>query len=425
MDAPRSEEEELESSHQSYSERVLASALNAGSTTDAPRSEGELRLRFRDLTWPPKHVAIHSHSRKHRPVRATLFTVLGEQPLITDLGILERFPHEIRFNIARSFDLKTALKFSHANRAARDLINGCNEYRLVAQVALEFVWALMRTDLAQCTTAIVLRSALGRQECVSCGGFGGLVFLPTMERVCLTCLRTQSLFKVYHFETVHEWLSDRGVKIPEEGVFGTFFCPPGFHDDFRVPKKSRTEFAEANGLRGFDELDDESINEDFEPEDLEPLDGAGDEELSIPAVELEFADANQEMTTHLHLEDVDHAEPEPAVERLLASCILPCYDPTTEVAVRGRTCKGCWLAYENNKTVAKFLARDRVYLIDGFWTHAQTCRETQMLLDSCEGMAEDEGLTSEEESEDELSTLGEVIEEKRFSDSEYVTAEER
>lgn len=400
---------------------------------DAPHLETELFSDYMRLTYPTADAdseAVYTRSSKHDRVRSSLFRVLGEKPLKTDLGILERFPHEIKFYIARKFDLKSALRFSHANRAARDLLNGCKEYRLVSQHALECVWAYMRTDLAECTTVTAVYSALVRKRCVSCLRFGGLVFLPTAERVCFTCVQTRSLFRVYYLNTVHGWFSANEVKIPEEAAIGTITCPPGFYNGTKEPKEDRTKFisefhafkfAEANGMSFLDESVDEGSEGYIEPNDPEPLNGDGDPELETPAVDLEFADADQEMPPHLQLEEVEEVEPAP-VQRvpnpLMASCMLPYFNRNTHLVFRGRSCRGCKIAWEDLATDETLAARDRAYLVDGFWKHFQRCDEAQILMATDEEETEGETVMSEEETGDELSTLGEEI------DDELSTLEE-
>ncbi|CAH0023373.1 unnamed protein product [Clonostachys rhizophaga] len=451
---------------------------------DAPHSETELFSDFMKLTCPTTEMdkeAVYTRPRKHNRVRSSLFRVLGEQPLDTDLGILERFPHEIKFYIARKFDLKSALRFSHANRAARDLLNGCKEYRLVGQHAPECVWAFMRTDLAKCTTVTAVYSALVRQRCVSCRRFGGLIFLPTAERVCFTCVQTRSLFRLYYLQTIHDWFSAGGVQVPEKEAIGTITCPPGFHNGSKEPKEARAKFisefhafnfAEANGMSVLDESVEEGSQGYIEPNDPEPLDGDGDSDLETPAVDLEFADADQEIPPHLQLEEDEEDESalgEPAPNPLLASCMLPYFNRKTHKAFRGRSCRGCKNVWEDLATDENLAARERAYLVDGFWKHFQKCDEAQRLMATDEEETEGETVTSEEETEgelssleeeieDELSTLGEEIEdelsylgedledelstlgedieehletseeeeteEERVSDSEYVTAEE-
>ncbi|KAK7212501.1 hypothetical protein V2G26_019679 [Clonostachys chloroleuca] len=122
-----------------------------------------------------------------------------------------------------------------------------------------------------------------------------------------------------------------------------------------------------------------------------------------------------------NLKKLKKLEPAP-VQRvpnpLMASCMLPYFNRNTHLVFRGRSCRGCKIAWEDLATDETLAARDRAYLVDGFWKHFQRCDEAQILMATDEEETEGETVMSEEETGDELSTLGEEI------DDELSTLEE-
>ncbi|VUC36970.1 unnamed protein product [Clonostachys rosea] len=455
---------------------------------DAPVSEIDRVDEYQRLTAPTdvNRMAIYTRPDNHESVQGWLFTVFSaERPSVNDLGILQRLPNEVIQYIVKEMTVRTAFDFSHANRAAREAIDGCIEYQEVRRHALASVWALLQTDLGNCTKITGVHSALLNRNCGSCGQIGQLMFLPTTERVCLSCLQTKPDYLVHSLDTVHSWFSDQGLEVPKgpKPALGTFLCPPGFYDIEEKPKELRkkfmsdfhaVQFAEANGVEFEEYAKDDGSDAYLEPNDLEPLDGAGDPYLpEVDVMEIQIWYRSSDGSYQPRPED-DHVEP------LLATCGLPYYNRRLGLTLEGQACRGCIIFSPNLDGEERLAAEYTVYLLNEFWEHFQTCDRARRLMEigeaefvqeltmigeeieeesegEVEGEVEEEmaeGLPSlREESDEELpygeygyeyeyeeeqttcgeempslggemSSLGGEIEEEQISDSEYVTADE-
>ena len=138
---------------------------------------------------------ISSGPGEHDDVRDSLLNSFTSNPTC-NLGDLGLFPTEVLLEIVGHMDIQSCFRLRKVNRAAREIVSSVKEYRLIAQHALEFFRAALRTLSASRFTLGSVLELLHQSECHNCGLFGTFVCLGNARRFCLPCLeRTPSNFK--------------------------------------------------------------------------------------------------------------------------------------------------------------------------------------------------------------------------------------
>lgn len=116
-------------------------------------------------------------------------TLPFETPAVAGLGDLERLPTEVVTLILPYLDLCSYFRLRHVNRKARLLCTTLKDYRLLPRHAFDAWRSLLRTGVAQNSTLMDLWHVLVTSPCGICGHFGPYLFLPTLTRCCLCCIK--------------------------------------------------------------------------------------------------------------------------------------------------------------------------------------------------------------------------------------------
>ncbi|KAI9894014.1 MAG: hypothetical protein M1814_004784 [Vezdaea aestivalis] len=141
-------------------------------------------------------------------VRSTLFkTIKGSSPR-RGLGPFRKMPPELMAMILCQLDLRSGLCFSQVSRAARALISGVPDYRLLGQHGMSSLMTSFRLKLAPHVEVGALYKEMLAENCRFCGKFGGFVFLPTVTRCCMDCVEKEISFS---FETVTKLVRLTGI----------------------------------------------------------------------------------------------------------------------------------------------------------------------------------------------------------------------
>ncbi|KAL1838849.1 hypothetical protein VTJ49DRAFT_2172 [Mycothermus thermophilus] len=271
------------------------------------------------------------HRSQHDAVRSSLFRPLG-QAADFDLGTLSRLPFEILSLISLELDAASALRFSHVNRSAREVLAAVREFRELRDHALEAFCVLLRTGLGQHVTALDLHKALTTERCELCGVFGGFVFLPTAARVCMTCVASAPETRVTHLSRVAD-----GAGVPSnELVRGGNL--PVLHT---LPDSRKRIVA-------------------VRPHALNALQARGMSEEETEAVVDRWSDS--------------------LTLRFQAATALPFLDRYGRQAQPGMSCKGCQIAFEKSFSDDHLEMRDRFYSKQEFLQHVEECEPAQKLL---------------------------------------------
>lgn len=109
---------------------------------------------------------------------------------------LDTLPFEVLHQILGELDPQTVANFSKMSRRAYGAANSVFAYRDLNEYAPELLPALGKAGLADRYTLPKLHATLMSQECVSCGQFGGLLYMPTCVPLWLPCMRVNRNFRV-------------------------------------------------------------------------------------------------------------------------------------------------------------------------------------------------------------------------------------
>lgn len=268
------------------------------------------------------------HPSQHDGVRSTVFQCLG-RPHDYDLGRLGRLPFEIVSLICLELDVSSAVRFSHVNRTAREVLASIREFRHLGAHALECLCVLLRTGLAPHVGVLDIYSALTTQHCALCRSFGGFCFLPTATRCCLTCIASAPATQMSYLSRVADAAGCSRTDLERR--------LPVLHT---LPDSRRCIVAAQHALQSLRE--------------------AG---LEDP-------------------EEVISRWPDSLTLRFQAATSLPFLDRATGQAEPGVSCKGCQIAFESDFSDDHLELRDRFYSKSGFLEHFDECEPAQKLWSS-------------------------------------------
>ncbi|KAF5682612.1 f-box domain-containing protein [Fusarium circinatum] len=108
----------------------------------------------------------------------------------SSLGILNRLPVELLHGTISELDFLTLTRFSRVSVQARNLLRSLPAYQDLMNHAPDALGALSQTKLLHLHSASKLHAALRTECCTTCREYGAYLFLPTCERCCWQCLRS-------------------------------------------------------------------------------------------------------------------------------------------------------------------------------------------------------------------------------------------
>ncbi|KAK4103329.1 hypothetical protein N658DRAFT_494656 [Parathielavia hyrcaniae] len=240
--------------------------------------------------------------REYLPVRTSVGTPFSHASE-RGLGMLDRLPPELLYDIVLRLDMHSMFRLRQANRRGRQMADALSEYRAVVTHGLNLLCALLRTRLAAFVSLSDFYHSLCTRGCaLCCGEFSGFMFLPTWTRCCFRCVQNAPETQVRSLASVRKQLGLSKAQILSLRPFRTF---PGIYSMDESPYKSRITAVSlhlAGLLAG------------------QPAKEGGQAPL---------ADCQQRRNFNS-----------------LASCALPHYDKRTGHVERGLSCAGCQLAFE-------------------------------------------------------------------------------
>lgn len=124
-------------------------------------------------------------SEPPKPMEATM---QDRRPL--PLGILDRLPVELLHWVLSELDFRSMTRFSRVSIRARNVLRSLPAYRDLMNHAPQTLAALGQTKLIHHHSASDLLAALRTECCATCLEYGAYLFLPTCERCCWQCLRS-------------------------------------------------------------------------------------------------------------------------------------------------------------------------------------------------------------------------------------------
>ena len=164
-------------------ENESAAVLQAISYDGSRNTQGLVRLHYRVSAEMAS--LLRTTFATSRPVLAPLPPVLGQHP--AGAASLPSTPPEIMSMILGHLDIKSTLALRRTDRRTKSLVEGTAEYRTCVNFAMDTMLGMIKTHVAQYHTLSDLVRALRTRDCRQCGAFAGLVFLPTLDRICFKC----------------------------------------------------------------------------------------------------------------------------------------------------------------------------------------------------------------------------------------------
>ncbi|KAI4864996.1 hypothetical protein F4820DRAFT_312535 [Hypoxylon rubiginosum] len=287
-------------------------------------------------------VVVRSRPHDMRPVQASLQTAFETLPT-AELGILGRLPAELMSMVLRELHVRSFFRFRQVNRRARVVSTGLWEYGLVSKHGLEGLRGLLRAELAHLFTIDDLYRSLITDKCLTCGGFGGLLFLFTAGRCCFDCLQSSAHYRV----------------LPPSAFTKLTHISPG-----RLKRLSGPTLRTVPGIYNMMETPARRprylIFEEKATQTLQAIRAIGEDTIQ-----------------HLR------SRREQLGQRFMAATAYPCCSLNNAKLERGVSCKGCQAGLEVLRCDSD--DRDRVFSTRGFLSHFSQCVEAQQLWTESEG----------------------------------------
>lgn len=114
----------------------------------------------------------------------------------SSIGTLDQLPLEILYLLLGLLDFQSLSRLSLVSVWSRNIVKSLPAYREMIEYAPRTLIALHAVEMLSLHAACTLQAALRSERCVSCSDYGVLLFLPTCERCCLTCLCENTAFWV-------------------------------------------------------------------------------------------------------------------------------------------------------------------------------------------------------------------------------------
>ena len=104
-------------------------------------------------------------------------------------------PLELQHMVVNWMDLNTVEKFASAHPQARTVVRTNLYYQNLKRYAYSTFAALTRESNTCSWSLEAMYHVLTKNSvCAGCGGFGGFLFLPTLQRVCQGCAQSEDMF---------------------------------------------------------------------------------------------------------------------------------------------------------------------------------------------------------------------------------------
>lgn len=274
------------------------------------------------------------------------------------LGRLQVLPTELLLKIFLDLDIESLFKLLHVNGRSREVVTGIFEWRAISKHALDALLALFRTGMAKYTTLPQLYRPLTEKWCVTCGEYGGFLFIPTMMRCCLKCIYDDVQFPVMTLNSVA-----KRNKISLKALRRA--CPllktiPGWYGRYELGFMQRLTY----------------VSFQHALEALETFKGP-----DAPEVEKFIAYG------------ISNVEQQP-YDKCKASTIIPTFDPTTETAYWGLSCKACCAEGLGKLGRVRHTdelpaALEKIYSREEFLEHFKSCEKAKDMWKASEGGTKD------------------------------------
>lgn len=151
---------------------------------------------------------------------------------VSSVGMLDCLPWEIMSNILGKLDSQSLAFFASVSVQSNMLARSYEPFQELAQHS-RMLGALHRMDLVRRYSVAQLNAVLRTENCVSCGEYGPFLFLPTCERCCWDCRRSNPLLRAIspkqakkYFDLSMQHLQQLPFFYGQLGTYGPSAGPP-------------------------------------------------------------------------------------------------------------------------------------------------------------------------------------------------------
>lgn len=291
-------------------------------------------------------VVIRSRPHETQPVLASITAAWETRPQ-ADVGRLTLLPPELLSMVILHLDVRSVFRLRQVNSLARSIVTDIQEYDLVVRHGLEGLRGLLRAGLAQDHLLRDLYHSLLVQSCASCGLFGCLLFLFTLERCCFTCLQSSERYHVIAQSTFSSLANVSRTRLSRfPGLL--LRTVPGIYNMMEVPARR--------------------------PKALVPV---------RKAIRVLLAG---DMISNATAQKLKLQQGQPA-HRFMSATAFPYYDFNSAIVEHGVSCKGCQIRFDKLRDDPT--DQDRSFSRQGFLTHFIECQESsQLWTESREGKSQ-------------------------------------
>ncbi|EGE02277.1 hypothetical protein TEQG_08601 [Trichophyton equinum CBS 127.97] len=163
--------------------------LLPGSSGDTP-AEQPSELSDEYLIANLAHRPLHQLAGRILISNPAKFSALPPCEGPSSMGYLDCLPLEILQVILNLLDFQALSRLSCTSHRARRAVEYLPAYRELMEHAPDTLTALGKSCLITAHSAAKLRAVLRTESCVWCGEYGPFLFLPTCERCCYECQRS-------------------------------------------------------------------------------------------------------------------------------------------------------------------------------------------------------------------------------------------
>lgn len=159
-------------------------------------------IHWNRLTAPrPSHQNRWLNARKlaiHCPLHNCKQNCKQEEPEMVvhpiSFGRFGVLPIELQHMVLLDLDLQSLTEFQAVSQSARATVESLPQYANLVKHAPNAIRAALSVNVASEISVRSLHNALCSKACVSCGHFGGFLYLLSCSRVCYQCLTEKDEF---------------------------------------------------------------------------------------------------------------------------------------------------------------------------------------------------------------------------------------
>ncbi|KAI0099714.1 hypothetical protein GGR51DRAFT_389442 [Nemania sp. FL0031] len=130
-----------------------------------------------------------------------------QEPVHISLGSLDALPMELVHYVLGFLEFQPLMELMCVSRQWKIVVETLPAYAALTKHAQVELVLMVMTDTLKYHSISTLHNAMLSQKCASCFEFGGFLFLPTCERICITCLWHNQAYWMIAIRPARFWFS--------------------------------------------------------------------------------------------------------------------------------------------------------------------------------------------------------------------------